>query len=130
MHTYLYNLFFNKGLSFFIHQTQYVINSYTWNHKYELIPVSGQSVPIVSIKLSFILHKGKQLSFIDSTRLNCMQKRESIVNDYYYLVGLDKPSGKTAKLEDQPVNTLPIAHPISTPKKTVTTTTTTTTTYK
>lgn len=127
---FILNLFFNKGLSFFIHQTQYVINSYTWNHKYELIPVSGQSVPIVSIKLSFILHKGKQLSFIDSTRLNCMQKRESIVNDYYYLVGLDKPSGKTAKLEDQPVNTLPIAHPISTPKKTVTTTTTTTTTYK
>ena len=74
-----------------------------------------------------MLHQGKQgqqLSFVDSTRLNCMQKKESIVNDYYYLVGLDKPAGKTSKLQDQPINTLPIARPISTPKKTVTTTTT------
>jgi hypothetical protein len=123
---FVLHLFFRKGMSFFIHQTQYVINSYNWNNKYELIPVSGQAVPIVSINLSFILHQGKKLSFVDSTRLNCMHKRESIVNDYYHLVGLDKPSGKTAKLEDQPVNTLPVARLISSPKKTVTTTTTTT----
>ena len=126
------DLFFSKGSSFFIYQTSYIINNYNWNHKYELLPVPGQNIPIVSVTVSFILHQGKegqQLSFVDSTRLNCMQKKESIVNDYYYLVGLNKPAGKTAKLQDQPVNTLPIARPISSPKKTVTTTTTTTT-YK
>ena len=112
-------------MAFFIHQTQYIINNYNWNHKYELISVPGQSVPIVSVKISFVLQQGKQLSFVDSTRLNCIHKRESIVNDYYHLVGLDKPAGKTARLQDQPVNTLPIARPISTPTKTVTTTTTT-----
>ena len=125
---FVLDLFFNKGAAFFIHQNSYIINNYNWNHKYELIPVSGQTVPIVSVNITFMLHQGKQgqqLSFVDSTRLNCMQKKESIVNDYYYLVGLDKPAGKTAKLQDQPVNTLPIARPISTPKKTVTTTTTT-----
>ena len=86
--------------------------------------VPGQKAPIVEIKIELILHKGDKLSFVDSTRLNCLQKKNDIVNDYYYLVGLDKPSGKTAKLEDQSVNTLPIARPISSPKKTVTTTTT------
>ena len=123
--TFVLDLFFNKGMAFFIHQTQYIINNYNWNHKYELISVPGQSVPIVSVKISFVLQQGKQLSFVDSTRLNCIHKRESIVNDYYHLVGLDKPAGKTARLQDQPVNTLPIARPISTPTKTVTTTTTT-----
>jgi hypothetical protein len=126
---FVLDLFFNKGSTFFIYQTQYIINNYKWNYKYELIPIPGQTVPIVSIKILFVLQQGKQLSFVDSTRLNCMQKRESIVNDYYYLVGLDKPAGKTARLQDQPVNTLPVARPVSTPKKVVTTTTTTTT-YK
>jgi len=88
------------------------------------VSVPGQKAPIVEIKIELILHKGDKLSFVDSTRLNCLQKKNDIVNDYYYLVGLDKPAGKTAKLEDRPVNTLPIARPISSPKKTVTTTTT------
>ena len=54
-----------------------------------------------------------------------MQKKESIVNDYYYLVGLDKPLGKTAPLSERPINIL--NKPVSPPpvKKTVTTTTTT-----
>jgi len=121
---FVLQLFFQKGLPFSIYQTQYIINNYNWNHKYELIPIVGQSAPIVSIKLTFALQQGNKLSFVDSTRLNCKHKRESIVNDYYHLVGLDKSAGKTAKLEDQPVNTLPIARPILSPKKTVTTTTT------
>ena len=54
-----------------------------------------------------------------------MQKRESIVNDYYYLVGLDKPVGKTAPFRER--QTDEINKPESSPsvKKTVTTTTTT-----
>lgn len=122
---FLLDLFFKKGDSFFIYQTQYVINSYKWNNKYVITPVPGQKTPTVDIKIQFVLHKGSELSFIESTRLNCIQKRESIVNDYYYLVGLDKPRGKTAPLSERPVDTL--NKPISPPpvKKTVTTTTTT-----
>jgi len=56
--------------------------------------------------------------------LNCMQKREGIVTDYYSLVGLDKPLGKTAPLSERPVDTLNKPRPPPPVKKTVTTTTT------
>ena len=123
---FLLDLFFKKKDTFFIYQKQYIINSNNWNNKYVLTPVPGQKAPIVEIRINFVLHEGKELSFIDSTRLNCLQKKKNIVNDYYYLVGLDKPLDKTAKLADRPVNTLPIAYPVLPEKKTVTTTTTTT----
>ena len=51
---------------------------------------------MVEIKLTFVLHDGKEMSFIDSTKLNCMQKKQDIVNDYYSLVGLKKPSEKNS----------------------------------
>ena len=122
---FLLNLFFKKRDRFFIYQRQYVINSYNWNNKYVITPVPGQKTPNVEIKIQLVLHEGSELSFIESTRLNCMQKKESIVNDYYYLVGLDKPLGKTAPLSERPINIL--NKPVSPPpvKKTVTTTTTT-----
>ena len=122
---FLLDLFFKKGDSFFIYQKQYVINSYNWNNKYVITPVPGQKSPNVEINIQFVLHEGSELSFIDSTRLTCMQKRERIVNDYYYLVGLDKPVGKTAPFSERPTDTF--SKPIQNPpvKKTVTTTTTT-----
>ena len=54
-----------------------------------------------------------------------MQKREGIVNDYYSLVVLDKPIGKTAPLSERPVDTLNKPRVPPPVKKTVTTTTTT-----
>lgn len=90
---FVLDLFFNKGDKFFIYQTQYVINNYNWNNKYKLLPVSDKKVPNVEIKVDFILQEGAgDLSFVDSTRLNCMQKKNSIIEDYYYLVGLDSPT--------------------------------------
>jgi len=121
---FILDLFFKKGASFFIYQSQYAINSYNWNNKYVITPVPGQKSPIVEIKINFVLHKGNDLSFIESTRLNCMQKREGIVTDYYSLVGLDKPLGKTAPLSERPVDTLNKPRHPPPVKKTVTTTTT------
>ena len=50
--------------------------------------------------------EGEELSFIDSTRLNCMQRRQEIIDDYYELVGLKdvKPAKKIASLKDRPVD--------------------------
>ena len=121
---FILDLFFKKNTPLIIYQTQYIINNYKWNNKYDLIPVPGLKTPNVKIKIEIVLHQGDKLSFIDSTRLNCLQKKNDIVNDYYYLVGLDKPLGKTAPLSEQPINTLPVARPVANPKKTVTTTTT------
>ena len=36
---FILDLFFKKGASFFIYQTQYAINSYNWNNKYVITPV-------------------------------------------------------------------------------------------
>ena len=60
--------------------------------------------PSVDINIQIVLHKGDELSFINSTRLNCKQKRDNIVSDYYDLVGLEKPADKTAKLSERPVD--------------------------
>lgn len=93
---FILNLFFNKGDSLFINRHRFIINNYKWNNKYNLIKVSGQNAPIVEIKLDLVLHKGKEISFIDSTRLNCQQKRNDIVTDYYQLVGLEPPQPQLA----------------------------------
>ena len=78
----------------FINDKQYTINNYTWDNKYELIPVAKKNVPIVKINVDFIVHPGKQLSFIDSTRLNCQQQKNNIIADYHKLVGLKVPTNK------------------------------------
>jgi hypothetical protein len=121
---FILDLFFKTGDSFFIYQTQYVINNYNWNNKYVMTPVPGKKTPNVEIKINFVLHEGNELSFIESTRLNCMQKKDSIVNDYYYLVGLDKPVGKTASFRERPTDEINKPVPNPPVKKTVTTTTT------
>lgn len=122
---FVLDLFFKKNDSLYIYQTQYIINSYKWNNKYNLISVPGQKTPIVKIKIEFVLHKGNKMSFVESTRLTCLQKKNDIVNDYYNLVGLNKPVGKTAPLSEQPVEVAtPISMPNYTPMKKVTTTTT------
>jgi len=102
---FILNLFFKKGDKLVINTKPYIINNYNWNDKYNIIPIPGQKTPIIELTLSFTLHDGKELSFVDSTKLNCMQKKKEIVDDYYSLVGLKTPVEKTAPLKDQPVNT-------------------------
>ena len=92
--SFIMNLFFKKNSHLFINDKQYTINNYTWDNKYELIPVAEKNVPIVKINVDFIVHPGKQLSFIDSTRLNCQQQKNNIIADYHKLVGLKVPTNK------------------------------------
>ena len=53
--------------------------------------VEDNKIPQTSVNIDIVLHEGKQLSFIDSTRLNCQQQQKSIMRDYYKLVGLQVP---------------------------------------
>jgi hypothetical protein len=114
---FILNLFFKKGDKLVINTKPYIINNYNWNDKYNIIPIPGQKTPIIELKISFVLHGGKELSFVDSTKLNCMQKKQEIVNDYYSLVGLKKPVEKTASLEHQPVDTTTKPIPMSPPSR-------------
>lgn len=109
---FILNLFFKKGDKLVINTKPFIINNYNWDDKYNIVPVPGQKTPIIELKLTFVLHDGKELSFVDSTKLNCMQKKQDIVNDYYSLVGLKKPVEKTAPLENQPVYTTTKTIPI------------------
>ena len=102
---FILELFFKKGDKLNINTKPYIINNYKWNNKYNIVPVSDKKNPMVEIKLTFVLHDGKELSFIDSTKLNCMQKKQDIVNDYYSLIGLKHPSEKTALNKYIPINT-------------------------
>ena len=101
---FILDLFFKKGDKLFINTKQFIINNYHWDNKYNLIPVIGQKAPIVEIKMNFMLHSGNELSFVDSTKLNCIQKKQNIINEYYTLVGLEKPSNKTAPQSEIPVD--------------------------
>ena len=98
---FLLDLFFKKGDSIYIYQTKYMINNYKWDGQYKLTNVTTYTPPSVDINIQIVLHKGDELSFINSTRLNCKQKRDNIVSDYYDLVGLVKPADKTAKLSER-----------------------------
>lgn len=99
---FLLDLFFKKGTSLYIYQTKYIINNYKWDGQYKLTSMTTYTPPSVDINIQIVLHKGDELSFINSTRLNCKQKRDNIVSDYYDLVGLVKPADKTAKLSERP----------------------------
>ena len=83
------DMFFKKGDAFVINDSSYVINNYNWDNKYKLTTLPDRNSPSVDISIDIYLHKGKQLSFTDSTRINCMQKKEQIIREYYQLVGLD-----------------------------------------
>ena len=102
---FILDLFFKKGDNLYINTKPYIINNYNWNNKYNIVPVSDNKTPMVEIKLTFVLHPGKEMSFIDSTKLNCMQKKQDIINDYYSLVGLKNPSEKTASSKYIPIDT-------------------------
>ena len=93
---FILELFFKKGDKLNINTKPYIINNYNWNNKYNIVAISDKKTPSIEINLDFVLHSGKEMSFIDSTKLNCMQKKQDIVNDYYSLVGLKKPSEKNS----------------------------------
>jgi hypothetical protein len=101
---FLLDLFFKKGTSIYIYQTKYIINNYKWDGQYKITSVTTYTSPSVDINIQIVLHKGDELSFVNSTRLNCKQKRDNIISDYYDLVGLEKPSDKTAKLSERSVD--------------------------
>jgi len=88
---FILNLFFKKNSSLFLNDKQFTINNYRWDQKYDLMYVEDNIIPQTSVNIDIVLHEGKQLSFIDSTRLNCQQQQKSIMRDYYKLVGLQVP---------------------------------------
>jgi len=118
---FLLGLFFKKGESLYLNnKTQYVINNYIWDNKFIKKPTSFDLN--TEVKVSFVLHKGDKLSFIDSTRLNCLRKREDIVKDYYKLLGKNPPIVKLVGTVDTsttpttpttPVRTIYPGDPIS-----------------
>lgn len=93
---FILDLFFKKNDNLTIESNTFVINNYKWDNKYTLKPVPTKKAPIVSIDISLILHKGNNMTFTESTRLNCMQKKQDIITEYYNLVGLEKPKEKMA----------------------------------
>lgn len=101
---FILNLFFKKGDRLVIYDTKYVVNTYRWNSEYKFDIVPGENASIFKIKLDLMLQEGSDISFIDSTRLNCIQKKNDIIHDYYVLSGLTPPSNKIADLKFQPVD--------------------------
>ncbi len=101
---FILDLFFVKGNNFYLNNNTFIVNNYTWNNKYNLDYSSGKKTPVVSINIDLFLHKGQKLSFIDSTKITCSQKRQQIIKDYYELVNLNKSSSKTAPYSDIPVD--------------------------
>lgn len=93
---FILDLFFKKNDSLNIGANKYTINNYIWNNKYQLTPVPNKKTPIVSITITFVLKKGTSITFTESTKLNCMQKKQSILKEYNELVGLKAPKDKTA----------------------------------
>ena len=90
---FILKLFFKKGSKFVYNNTDYIINNYVWDKLFRLIKTQNQSkIPIVEIKLTLYLHKGSSLSFIDSTKLTCFQKKQELLD--YYDNYIEDSSGK------------------------------------
>lgn len=106
---FILDLFFKKNDKITLGTQTFLINNYQWNNKYTLTPVPDKKAPIVNVSISLILHKGTDsLTFTESTRLSCMQQKESIISEYRQLVGLQPIPKKTAPSSsippDKPVN--------------------------
>jgi len=95
---------FKKNTLFVLRNRQYKINSFQWDGKYEISVGNEKKLPSINVNISIMLHEGKEMSFIESTRLTCLQRRQQIVNDYYLLVGLDPPKNRTAEYKDLPIS--------------------------
>jgi len=107
---FILDIFFNKNDKITLGTQTFLINNYQWNNKYTFTPVVGKSAPIVNVSISLVLHKGDSLTFTESTKLNCMQKRDSIINEYRQLVGLIPLPKKTA-----PSSYIPPEKPVNPP---------------
>lgn len=101
---FVLNLFFKKGNRFVIYDNNYVINTYKWDNEYNFDIITGQNTSVFKIKLNIMLHEGSEISFIDSTRLNCIQKKNEIIHDYYVLSGLTPPPTEVADLKFHPID--------------------------
>jgi len=101
---FILNLFFKKGDKLVIYDNNYIINNYIWDSEYKFDIVPGQNTSVFKIKLNIMLHEGSEISFIDSTRLNCIQKKNDIIHDYYVLSGLTPPPKEVADVKFHPVD--------------------------
>lgn len=93
---FLLHLFFQKNQPFTIRNRKYLINTFKWDGTYQITLSSQKKIPQINVKINIFLHEGSQMSFIESTRLSCLQKRQKIIKDYHTLVNLKQPSKKTA----------------------------------
>lgn len=83
----------------------YTLNNYTWNDKYTLTPVAGKKAPIVEVFIKLFVQSGKDMSFLDSSRISCSQKWNTILQQYASITGAkisDKVSSSYKKPFEYP----------------------------
>lgn len=126
--SYILDLYLKKGTKIILGENKvYTLNNYTWDKVFNTTYGSNTKVPSFSINIDLILHEGTEMSFVDSTRLSCIQKREAIVQEYHKIMGLKAPPKKVAESKH-----IPIAYPVQVaqPVNNIDSITTTTTKYK
>jgi|MDSZ01.2.fsa_nt_gb hypothetical protein len=101
---FILNLFLKKNQPFTIRNKTYLINNYKWDGTYTISVSNNNKTPSINVKIEIFLHEGKEMSFIESTRLGCLQKKQQIIKDYHVLVGLPVPSHKTAQYSNIPLS--------------------------
>ena len=109
--SYILDLYLKKGTKIILGEKKvYTLNNYTWDKVFNTTYGSNSKVPSFSINIDLILHEGNEMSFVESTRLNCSQKREAIIKEYHEVMGLKAPPKKVAESKH-----IPIAYPVSKP---------------
>ena len=72
---------------FYLYNNPYVINSYKWDYQIIERTVPNKRIPQYEIRIKLFLSPGKDMNFIDSSRLTCLQRRQQIVDDWLALTG-------------------------------------------
>ena len=85
--TFILNIFFPKNSLFYLYNNPYVVNSYTWDYQIVERTVPNKRIPQYDIRIKLFLSPGKDMNFIDSSRLTCLQRRQQIVDDWLSLTG-------------------------------------------
>ena len=101
----LLSLLLVKNQSLTIRNKKYMINTFKWDGTYHLsVSNNNNKIPSINVKIELFLHEGKEMSFIESTRLSCLQKRQQIIHDYHTLVNLSVPNKITAEYNKLPIS--------------------------
>lgn len=102
---FLLKLLLVKNQPLTIRNKKYMINTFKWDGTYHLsVSNDNNKIPSINVKINLFLHEGKKMSFIESTRLSCLQKKQQIIHDYHTLVNLPVPKNKTAKYKKIPIS--------------------------